>query len=346
MLPPSHVAPAPRAEPPAGPRVGPGSVDRPASGTRSAHEQLKDTFAKRSGCDTAMADQISRLTDAEIAALCAYADGTLPPRRRAEVEARLAASPELLELIQLQRRSLAATGALATEPVPASLTAAVRDARRPAERARRRRRRLGLALAGGGALAAVLVALIVLGVGGAPASPTVGDAARFALRSPAATLPGSATGGRLAVAVQGLAFPDLAKSFGWRATGLRQGRLGGRDATVVYYEKAGRRVAYAIVSGRALAWPATGRTTTVGGVRYQTLSLEGRAVVTWRRLGHTCVMIGDAPSADLLTLASWRGGGTENYEGSAPSLRASLSRALNSLLVTVPSGTPRTPAAS
>ncbi len=281
-----------------------------------------------------------------MAALCAYADGTLPPRRRAEVEARLAASPELLEIVQRQRRSLAATRALATEPVPASLTAAIEGARHPAQRARRGRRRLGLALSAGGALAALLVVLVVLGVGGGSASPTVGDAARFALGSPTGTAPAGATGGRLAVGVQGLAFPDLANSFGWRAAGLRQGSVGGRDATVVYYEKAGRHIAYAIVSGRALAWPATGRTTVLGGVRYETLSLKGRPLVTWRRLGHTCVLIGDAPRAGLLALASWREGGTQNYEGPGSSLRASRSRALNSLLVTVPSGTPRTLAAS
>jgi hypothetical protein len=41
--------------------------------------------------------------------------------------------------------------------------------------------------------------------------------------------------------------------------------------------------------------------------------VNGRPTVTWRRLGHTCVLTGTASSAELLALASWRGGGTLRY---------------------------------
>jgi hypothetical protein len=44
---------------------------------------------------------------------------------------------------------------------------------------------------------------------------------------------------------------------------------------------------------------------TRAGVQYQTLRIDGRLAVTWRRGGHTCVLIGDAPRAELVTLASW-----------------------------------------
>ena len=252
------------------------------------------------------------LSERDMADVCAFADGSLPAPRRAEFEARVAASPELRRAVERQRRSLLATQALASEPVPASLTAAV-DARWTG-RARRSRRRLAIALSAAGVLAAVVLAFVVLSLSGGPAAPTVADAARLAGQPsngpPPATLSGTA---KLAAAVQGLPFPDLSRPFGWRAVGIRQGRVGGREATVVYYGKDGRRVGYAIVAGPALPRPAGSASTTVSGVRFQTMSLQGRSVVTWRRHGHTCVMIGNVPPAELLTLASWHHGGSESY---------------------------------
>ena len=257
-----------------------------------------------------------RLSEKEMADLCALADGTLPAERCAEVEARVAASPELAELVERQRRSLAATRALAVEPVPVSLTASVAatvETGRPARDtwwSRRGRLALGLSAAG---VVVALAAIVVLSLSGGPASagPSVADAAQLALRPPNEAAPARAgTGGTgLAAAVQGVVFPDLAASTGWRAVGMRQGSVGGRDATVVYYEKEGRRIGYAIVAGPALARPGDATTTSLDGVQYQTLSLGGRPAVTWRRAGHTCVLIGAAPAPELLSLASWGGGG-------------------------------------
>jgi hypothetical protein len=79
----------------------------------------------------------------------------------------------------------------------------------------------------------------------------------------------------------------------------------GRDAIVVYYGKGGRRLAYVIVSGDGLPSPSGGQTTAVGGIPYQTLRLGDKLAVTWRRGGHTCVLLGDATRAELVTLASW-----------------------------------------
>lgn len=70
-----------------------------------------------------MSDLLSSLSERELAELSAFADGTLPPERRAEVQARVAASPELLELVERQRRTVAATQALSTEEPPESLVA-------------------------------------------------------------------------------------------------------------------------------------------------------------------------------------------------------------------------------
>jgi anti-sigma factor RsiW len=50
-----------------------------------------------------------------MAELSALADGTLPADRRAEVEARVAASPELQELVERQRQAVLAAQRLTSE---------------------------------------------------------------------------------------------------------------------------------------------------------------------------------------------------------------------------------------
>lgn len=247
-----------------------------------------------------MSDLVSQLSEHELAELAALADGTLPADRRAELEARLAASPELQELLERQRQSLALTEALADEP-SASLEAAVNErARKP----RTRRRSLVPRLAAVGvAVAVVTVAAVVLT--GRPGAPSVAQAAELATKAPTGPAPASAGGSRLAAEVQGVAFPDYAQSYGWQALGARTGQVGGRNALVVYYGKGRRRLAYVIVSGNGLSSPSGGQTTTVGGTPYQAVRLNDKLAVTWQRGGHTCVLLGNATSAELVTLASW-----------------------------------------
>jgi anti-sigma factor RsiW len=260
-----------------------------------------------------MSDAVSRLSEAEMADLCALADGTLPVERRGPVEARVAASPELQELLERQRRAVAAAQGLASEPVPASLRDAV-EGRRRARSARRARPPwlvTRLAMAGALAVAIAIVASVVLT--GGPGTPTVAEAARFAAEPPSGPAPRAGDDGtKLAVEVEGVVFPDLLQSYGWRAVGVRRGDVDGRDATTVFYEKGGRRLAYVVVAGSGLPRP-TAESTTREGVRYQTLRVDERLVVTWRRLGHTCVLVGEAPRSELLALASWRGDGTLRY---------------------------------
>jgi anti-sigma factor RsiW len=248
-----------------------------------------------------------------MADLSALADGTLAPERRADVEARIAASAELQELLDRQRRSLSATQALVDEPVPPSLSMAVADAvARPpvgADSPPRRRRRTVLGLAGLGAVVAVAAAVLVLTLGGGR-TPSLNETAQLAVRAPSGPAPAALApaGTELAASVQGVTFPDLAGAFGWRASGVRHGSVSGRDVTVVSYTKGSRRISYAIVAGEALPRPSSGTTSILGGVRYQTLSLDGRLAVTWRRGGHTCLLIGSAPPSELLAVASWSSG--------------------------------------
>jgi anti-sigma factor RsiW len=244
----------------------------------------------------------------ELAELAALADGSLPAGRRAEVEARVASSPELQELLERQRRALVATSALTAEEVPASLRRAVEMQRRAggARPGRRRWFAPSLGLAAAAAATATVAAAIVLS--GGPGAPTVAEAAQLATQAPTAPAPtpAGAPGARLAIAVEGVPFPDFTLAHGWRPLGARRGEVDGRDATVVYYGKDGGRLGYVIVSGDGLDPPTGGQTTSIGGVRYQTLVLNGRPAVTWRRGGHTCILVGQVSRAELLQLASYQ----------------------------------------
>jgi anti-sigma-K factor RskA len=143
----------------------------------------------------------------QLAELAALADGSLAPERRAELEARIAESPELAELLAEQERAVGFARSAASEvEAPAGLRARV-EARRQARRVSEWRRPV---LIGAAAAAAVVVAVAVgLGVFG---SGTSGERFHAAL-----------AGTGLAPGVSGEA--TLTKtSSGWRieldATGL------------------------------------------------------------------------------------------------------------------------------
>src|SRR5438876_5605421 len=170
-----------------------------------------------------------------MAELCALADGTLPAERRAEVEARVAASSELQELLERQRRAVLAAQTLGAENVPESLLRGVEARARAlaARRARSPRLVPRFALAGAAAVTAAVVAAV--GLSGGPGAPSAADAARLGTQAPTgpAPRPAGKTGTKLAAAVEGVHFPNLNVFAGWRAVGVRHGRIGGRDATVV-----------------------------------------------------------------------------------------------------------------
>src|SRR5919198_211839 len=260
-----------------------------------------------------MGEPGSPLSEREMAELAALADGTLPAERRAAVEARVAGSAELRELLERQRRALAATSVLAEEPTPAALRDAVESRVRRGEKAPTRARwRFAPRLALGGAAAAVAAVAITLVVvlSGGPSGPSVAAAARLAAQRPTepapSHLPGSPT--QLAARVDGATFPDLLRSFGWRPVGVRHDRLDGGNPTTVYHEKNGHRIPYVIVGGDGLPGP-TASASARRGVQFQALRIDGKLAVTWQRLGHTCVLTGAASRAELLRLASRGGGG-------------------------------------
>jgi hypothetical protein len=252
-------------------------------------------------------------TPRELADLSALADGSLAPDRRDEVQARIAASPELSALYANERRVVELLGEPANRPpAPASLKARI-DAERPSTASRRRRSAAyGGALAG--ALAVLVLALVLLIPSGGPGGPSVSEAAALAARGVSAAAPApdpSAPGVKLSRNIEDVYFPNWAARFGWTAVGQRVDYVGGRRAVTVFYDWKGKRIAYTIVAAPALGQPSA-PLTQLNGTTLRTFTMNGRYVVTWRRAGHTCVLSGDGvPVAVLQTLAAWQAPGLE-----------------------------------
>jgi anti-sigma factor RsiW len=232
------------------------------------------------------------------AELVLLVDGQLEPERAAALEARADLAPRIA-LVRAGRDQLRA--AAASVEAPFELRRLVDGlGTRPSGRGRRWRPLA--ALAGVGAAAAV--ALVLVTAGGAP---TVRDVLNSAGSSPAAAI--SPSGGPLLpVAVEEVRFPNYEEKFGWRAVGRRDDEIDGRDVTTVFYERGGERVSYSIVAGDALAEP-DGEDIEAEGTRLRRIG-AGNAV-TWRRLGHTCVMDGSSAVslASVAELAGWKAKG-------------------------------------
>jgi hypothetical protein len=253
------------------------------------------------------------LRDAE-SELAALADGSLAPELRARALAGVRGSSELQAALAEQRRVVEMMAAVEVG-APAALRGAVEEmiaAKRGVRASGRRalpRPRLGLAAAALATAAVVAAAVVGPLGGGSPSSPlNVQQAAALALSPATSAAPFESATHRaqLAVSVEGVPFPYWKERFGWRSTGTRSDRLAGRAVTTVFYaNREGRRIGYAIVSGRA---PETSGGTIVRrwDVWYRLLAHDGATVVTWRRDGHLCVVAGRGVSArTLLSLASW-----------------------------------------
>ncbi len=262
-------------------------------------------------------DHDSQLTENDLRDLAAIADGSLPSARRAEVEARIAASPTLAAELERQRRAVTAIrGANAEVGAPASLRRRIEEAggRREApspEPSTGRRWWTGwpaVALAGA---AAVVIAVGIVAMPGA--EPTVAEAAAVAALPATEPAPQQQPGAPalLAASFEGLSYPDWADEFGWRAVGERSDELDGRATNTVFYENAeGVRIGYTIVAGDALDSPEDSERTVVEGVELDAFSADGERAVTWLRDGHTCVLAGEGvPEETLLELAAWKGDG-------------------------------------
>jgi anti-sigma-K factor RskA len=101
--------------------------------------------------------------DPEIAELAALADGTLPPDRRAELETRIAASPEMADRLAEQQQAVALARSAAVETAAPDRLRARIDAQRHRRRSPATRR-VAVAVAVAAAVAvAIVVAVNTLG---------------------------------------------------------------------------------------------------------------------------------------------------------------------------------------
>jgi hypothetical protein len=252
------------------------------------------------------ADNETEMGRREVADLAMLADGSLPAARRAEVEARIAATPGGPALLENERRAVETLRAAAQARAPVSLRERIAaDRVRAGTAPRRRRAMLGGGLAG--ALAVLALALVLILPGGTPGSPSVSQAASVALRGPSLPPPPARTDGHrtmLARDVDEVYFPNWA-GIGWKATGERVDRLGGHLLDTIYYRGYGKRIAYTIVGGSALAQPRGAAFTVRNATQLRSLGLGKRVIVTWRRGGHTCIIsAARVPDHVLLRLAA------------------------------------------
>lgn len=235
-----------------------------------------------------------------LAELSALADGSLEPHRAHELRNLIAASPELGERYQRERRAVRALQSLSADRAPSSLRFVI-DAKR-----HRTARRQGRFLYGGVLAAAVagVVALVVLLLpGGSPGAPSISQAAALAFRGAAFAAP-PVRGERLKAAVDDVYFPNWGRLH-WHAVGQRVDHVGGKLAMTVYYQRDQSEIAYTILAAPPLSRPRT-PTLHLYGIELQSFAFRGRPVVTWRKSGHTCILSGSGvPKAEFARLAGW-----------------------------------------
>ena len=255
-------------------------------------------------------DPLNELTDDQLADLARLADGTLPAERREEVEAAIAASPQLSALSQRQDRALLALRGTDDTGAPARLRAQVERAHDKGRSRDVRRFRIGGTVAAVAAAAALALVLVLPGA--VSGGPSVATAAALAEKPPTGPAPGmTATPQLLDESVDDVPFPNYAAKFGWNPAG--SARTTPRAAT--RRRSSTRRTASGSATRSSRATPSIrptdARTVTIDGVDLRLFEQDGRNVVTWERDGHTCVLSGEHVSPyELLVLAAWRGKGS------------------------------------
>jgi anti-sigma factor RsiW len=112
----------------------------------------------------------------------------------------------------------------------------------------------------------------------------------------------------VAAAIAGVPFANHDARLGWHAIGTRADKFEGRKLRTVFRARGGRRIAYSIVAGHALAWPADARRMLRDGTELRHLRRGRGTIVTLLRAGHRCLLSGARLSSDeLLELAAWNG---------------------------------------
>ena len=238
--------------------------------------------------------------------LSALADGTIDPARRAEVQARIAQSPELTALYERERRVVdLMQRANSQTRAPLGLRERI-EAQRPSP-AKQARRRWGYVGGLAAALAAVALALVLLLPSGSPGAPSVSEAAGLAAlgATQSAPMPDPSNPSKLGSDVEDVYFPNWEERFNATATGQRNDTFNGRPATTVYYRMNGKTIAYTIVGEPALKGSPS-KESWLNGTELWTFEHQGRQIVSWKRDGRTCILSSsDVAPGQLQKLAAW-----------------------------------------
>ena len=202
---------------------------------------------------------------------------------------------------------------LDAEPAPAELHAAVGALLDSQPASPRRPRRSWRPVAAGAVAVAAVVALVaVLVSGNGSSTPTVKQAALLALRQPTEPSPAeSPTGGAVLERDPGWhPLPVLAARARVDHQRSPFGQLRGvfGEHRLLHRQEPVRRHRPGRVHDPLRDRPAAAPATAVErkGTRYYVLSDNGATVVTWRRLGHTCILAARGlGQGTLLHLAAW-----------------------------------------
>ena len=252
------------------------------------------------------------LSDDELADLARLADGTLPAERRAEVEARVAASPQLVEHRRAPGRRAGRAARHGRHRRPGAAARATSTGARGAGRTARGARRrflFGGALA---AAAAVALALIARAAGRISGGPSVADAAALAKKPPTQPAPAACPGTPqlLRAEVDDVPFPNYAAKFGWTAVRRARGRSlrPRRDHRLLREGRPRDRLHDRV---RRLARPAADAR--VDHARRRRVPHASATTAERRHVGarrpHVRAVRRGCAAAELLELADWRGKG-------------------------------------
>jgi hypothetical protein len=126
-------------------------------------------------------------------------------------------------------------------------------------------------------LIAAVIAIVLALPGGVDATEVVADTIVAQGRGPDGPAPAALPDDGLPRA----SFSDFARQAGWLPLSARDDDVDGRQTQTIYWERAGRRIAYTLLPGDPVGAPAYDGRTGRRGVLLYSLNVGARNAVTW-----------------------------------------------------------------